>query len=889
MLARLGAGNRNRGGGFHIPRRAERRAPLTFAQQGIWFRQQLAPESTVWNLSRTWSVSGPLDLTALERALSEMIRRHESLRTRYLVVNGEPVQEVMPATPVTIERVDRGQLAARPFDLASPVMVRAGVAILGPEQYELTLTRHHISSDQWSSGIFRRELSTMYDDLVAGREPSLPELRLQFNDYAWWASDTAKHEVTAAALADAVETLKGMPDESGRLVPPDPNAPAFGPGGRVTGAIPAPVVRALRTLANSHEATLFMALMAIFNAVVHRSTNQTDLVVVTPVAGRVHPELESLIGLFANVLPLRTDLSGDPSFLDLLARVQRGSTRVFARQHVPIQRLQAALRPGWTAGRMAISSLLFALQNMPHEDLRLTGVDVRTIESGPHAVFEDLSLFASEDADGGLVLRADYRADRIDEPTIRRVVDAFGAIATRVVEQPTTRLSDLPAQALRPASRQPLRSQDAVTDYPRDSCVQELVERQVERTPDADAVVEKATPVSYRELNIRANRLAHYLRTKGAGPETVVGLCLGRSVDLVVALLGILKSGAAYVPLDPTLPDERLRFMLNESGAVISVTSNALARSFADGLVPVVRVDADRAAIDGMAAEHPTRTGSAEDLAYVMFTSGSTGRPKGVAMPHRPLVNLLSWHARHPRLSQPARTLQFAPVSFDVSFQDIVATWCTGGTVVMVRDDTRRDPTALRRFIEQHAIERLYLPAAALNSLAQAHAASPRPLGGLRDVIAAGEALHVTPEIRRLFADAPGCHLHNHYGPTEAHVVTAHELDGPPETWPAAVPIGRPLSNVHIEILNDGRQRVAEEMPGELHIGGDCLARGYLGRPDLTAERFVDDPFRPGVATLPDRRSRATAAGRHAGVSSAGSTIRSSSADTGSSPVRSKR
>jgi len=324
-------------------------------------------------------------------------------------------------------------------------------------------------------------------------------------------------------------------------------------------------------------------------------------------------------------------------------------------------------------------------------------------------------------------------------------------------------------------------------------------------------------------------------------------LCLGRSADLVVALLGILKSGAAYVPLDASLPAERLRFMVRESGAVLCLTIEALAPKLADALVAVVRVDADRPAIDAMPAGNPTRTGTAEDLAYVMFTSGSTGRPKGVAMPHRPLVNLLSWHARHPRLSQPARTLQFAPVSFDVSFQDIVATWCTGGTVVMIGDETRRDPMALRRFIEQHAIERLYLPAAALNSLAQAHAASPHALGRLRDIISAGEALHMTPEIRRLFADAPGCHLHNHYGPTETHVVTAHELDGPPETWPAAVPIGRPLSNVHIEILNDDRRRVADEIAGELHIGGDCLARGYQGRPDLTAEQFIDDPFRPGL------------------------------------------
>jgi amino acid adenylation domain-containing protein len=272
-----------------------------------------------------------------------------------------------------------------------------------------------------------------------------------------------------------------------------------------------------------------------------------------------------------------------------------------------------------------------------------------------------------------------------------------------------------------------------------------------------------------------------------------------------------------------------------------------LTQRLPDDLVPMVRVDADRPAIDRMPADNPARTGTPEDLAYVMFTSGSTGRPKGVAMPHRPLVNLLSWHTRHPRLMRAARTLQFAPVSFDVSFQDIVATWCTGGTVVMVGNDTRRDPAALLRFIEQHEIERLYLPVAALTSLAQAHAAAPRPLVRLRDIISAGEALHMTPKIRTLCADAPGCHLHNHYGPTEAHVVTSYELDGPPETWPAVVPIGRPLSNVHIEILNDDRQRVAEDVPGELCIGGDCLARGYYGRPDLTAERFVDDPFRAGM------------------------------------------
>ena len=643
MLARLGARDQDRHASFHIPRRSERRAPLTYAQQGIWFRHQLAPESSVWNLSRSWHVSGPLDIAALDGALSEIVRRHESLRTRYLVASGEPVQEVVPAAPFAIERLDlreaangigqaasdfRDRLAARAFDLASPIMVRAGVAILGPEQYVLTLTRHHICSDQWSSGIFRRELTTAYDDLVAGREPSLPDLRLQFNDYAWWESDAARRESTDAALAQAVEALKGMPDESALVASSDRPGSASGPGGRVTGAISAPVVRALRTLAHSQEATLFMALMAIFNAVVCRLTNQTDLVVVTPIAGRVHPDLEPLIGPFANVLPLRTGLAGDPSFQDLLARVHRGTTGLFAHQHVPIQRLQAALRPGWTGARMAMSSLLFALQNMPHDDLRLTGADVRAIESGPHEVFEDLSLFASEGADGALVLRAHYRADRVDESTIRQLVDDFAAIAAHVVDQPATRVSSLPAQARRPAIHQPSRWHDTAADYPRDECVQELVERQAEQTPEADAVVDGGTRVTYRELNMRANRLAHYLRTKGAAPDTVVSLCLERSVDLVIAVLGILKSGAAYSPLDSTLPDERLRFMLSACGAVICVTSSALAHRFAGALVPVVRIDADRSTIDGTADDNPTRAGAAEDLAYVMFTSGSTGRPR---------------------------------------------------------------------------------------------------------------------------------------------------------------------------------------------------------------------------------------------------------------------
>ena len=864
LLARLNARSLERTDEFRIPRRGDRRAPLTFAQQGVWFVQQLDLDGPVWNLSRTWTVRGPLDVTALERALSEISRRHEALRTRYLVVDGAPVQEVMPPQPVAIERVDldrldggsddeaaaslRRRIATRPFDLTSQPTLRAGVARFGADRCELTIARHHISSDQWSSGLLRRELSTLYDDFAAGRGSSLTDLPLQFNDYAWWADAEARQPAAAGELAGAVAALAGMPERSGLLPAPAEPLPAFGRGGRVTVAIPASTVRGLRALAQAHVATLFMALMAIFNAVVHRHTNQTDIVVVTPTAGRVHPDLESLIGLFANVAPLRTDLTGDPSFLDLLERVRHGTLRLLSYQHVPIQRLQAALRPHWSPGRMTMSSLLFALQNVPQEELRLTGMDVHTVESAVHPVAEDVALFTSEDRDGALALRADYRVDRADEPTIRRLVEDVVAVAAHVAATPAARLSELPVRSgssTRTRSGSPGHTPDAA--WPRDARVQDLVERQAARTPDADAVIDGANRSSYRAVDTRANRLAHYLRAFGAGPGSVVSVCLQRSPDLMIALLGILKSGAAYVPLDPGLPARRLRFMLDVSAAALHVTSDALADRLGGQPGLTVRVDADAAAIAAMPDGAPDRLGTPDDLAYVMFTSGSTGRPKGVAMPHRALVNLLSWHVRHPRLQRPARTLQFAPVSFDVSFQDIVGTWCTGGAVVLVHDDTRRDPVALLRYIDEQEIERLYLPVAALTSLAAAHAASPRRLVKLRDIIAAGEALHVTPEIRRLCAAATDCHLHNHYGPTEAHVVTAHELDGPPDGWPGAVPIGRPLTNVEIRILDPEERPVADYEAGELYIGGESLAHGYYRRADLTAERFIDDPARPGA------------------------------------------
>ncbi|HLJ96407.1 MAG TPA: amino acid adenylation domain-containing protein [Gemmataceae bacterium] len=382
------------------------------------------------------------------------------------------------------------------------------------------------------------------------------------------------------------------------------------------------------------------------------------------------------------------------------------------------------------------------------------------------------------------------------------------------------------------------------TDYPKDGCIPQLFEAQVERTPDAVAAVCQDHELSYRELNRRANQLAHYLRELGVGPEVPVGICVARSLQLAVAVLGVLKAGGAYVPLDAAYPDDRLAFMLADTSGPVLLTQKPLLARLPASTARVVCLDTDEAVIGRKAMTNPVRSGTAESLAYVIYTSGSTGKPKGIAMEHRPLVNLLCWQMRHSRLPPEARTLQFAPLSFDVSFQEMFSTWCAGGTLLMIPEGLRRDPAGLVRFLAHRAVQRVFMPFVALQQIADAAHGEGPVLQALREVITAGEQLKITPTIIRFFEEHPDCTLQNQYGPSESHVVTAYTLTGRPSDWATLPPIGAPIANTEIYLLNARRELVLPGETGELYIGGDCLARGYWNRPELTSERFLVNPFR---------------------------------------------
>jgi hypothetical protein len=437
---------------LQIRRRGERRAPLTFGQQGLWFLQQIAPDSSMFNQCRVWAIDGALDVPALERALTEIVRRHEILRTRYIIEAYAPVQEVMPLAPIRIDvmrdeapEAFRSRMASRPFDLTSPDALHCGLLHTGPNRFELAIARHHIATDGWSSAVFRRELSVLYGDFASGRPASLPELPLQYTDYALWQFEESRTPEVEGAIAAALAALADLPDPPSLEPGVERPRTASGLGGRVRGALDRDVVIALRDLAHRHDTTLFVALAAVFNTLVHHSTGCRDALVVTPIAGRVHADLEGLIGMFANELPLRTDLSGDPSFVDLLERVRGETLRVMARQHVPFQRLQGALRPGRARSRALLAPLVFALQNVPRRPLTLAGVHVEPVDSALDACAEDARFFTWELPDGALAIQIDYRADVFDESAVTRARDGFVALAHAIAAAPRSRLSALAA------------------------------------------------------------------------------------------------------------------------------------------------------------------------------------------------------------------------------------------------------------------------------------------------------------------------------------------------------------------------------------------------------------------------------------------------------------
>ena len=828
--------------------------PLSFAQQRLWFLSQLEPHSVAYNEPKTFRIEGPLDLKALQRALDEIVARHEVLRTTFAPGNGEPVQCVHPGGTVDLSLVDlraRGsardreaqqilrEAIRRPFDLSADLMLRAFLLRLADDEHILMLATHHVASDGWSMGILTRELGTLYESFATGRTTTLPELPIQYADYAWWQRQPAQAEIVDAQLEYWRRQLTGAP-----VLELPSDRPRTGPRTyeSATQAIELPedLCRQLKQLSRRGQATLYMTLLAALQLLLHRYSGQEDIAIGSPIAGRTEAEVDGLIGFFVNTLVLRTDLSGNPSFRELLGRVRKVALGAFEHQAAPFERLVAELHPERNPGRHPFFDVMFAFQNMPaDEGLRLPGHRVSSIELDSGISKFDLVFTLMEDGD---VVRGslDYCVDLFDALTIRRLVGHFETLLRSAVATPDAAISDLRMLTDAESRQLVVDWNRTATDYPRDASIHTLFETQARQSPDAVAVAFGDEQLTYQELNWRANQVAHYLSGLNLQSAPLIAISMDRSLDLVVGLLGILKTGRAYLPLDPEHPAERLDYMLRDTQVAVVLTSERITARFMAHGVHAIALDAEREQIAAQSRENPASTTTADDLAYVMYTSGSTGRPKGVEIPHRGVVRLVC-ASNYVRLDAGETLLHLAPISFDASTFEIWGALLHGATCAVFAGPVPRS-TELGGVLKRYRVSTLWLTASLFNLIIDE---DPGALASVRQLLIGGEALSVR-HVERALSSLPNTSIINGYGPTES---TTFACTYPIRSLPpyaASIPIGKPIANTEVYVLDSRLALAPVGVPGELYIGGDGLARGYLNAPDLTAEKFKEVAFDDG-------------------------------------------
>jgi amino acid adenylation domain-containing protein len=869
VARRIEAARQAVGGGAPplVRRRSVDPAPLSFAQERLWFLHQLEPGSPAYHISGALGLSGPLLPGVLARALERIVARHEVLRTVFAEgETGDPVQRVLPPFPFPVPLIDLSGLpepaaeaerlglaaARRLFDLERGPLVRALLLRVADQEHRLAVVIHHIVSDGWSLGVMTGELAALYDTFARGvpmgTDP-LPELALQYADFAAWQRSWFQGAVLERQLAWWRDRLADPPLLELPAERPRPPVPS-GRGGSLPVVLPADLAGGLNALSREARATLFMTLLGAFAVLLERYSGQDDLTVGSPIANRDRWEIEPLIGCFVNTLPLRLRLAGDPSFRALLGHVRAVTLGAYDHQGVPFEKLVEELAPERDRAHTPLFQVMLVVQNAPQPPLAMGGLalDLRELPTGT-AKF-DLTLSLAEEG-GEIQGSLEYSADAFSPASAGRLLRHFAELLRGAAAAPGRPISDLPL--LTAAERLQLLADWNATAavYAGPPCLHQLVEDQADRTPGAVAVVFEGEELTWRELDLQANRLAHRLRALGAGPDVPVGLCLERSLGLVVSLLAILKAGGAYMPLDPVYPGERLGQMVEDSRTPVIVTESRLLSALPGGTAFRLCLDAEREELAAAPSVRPSVPVDADNLAYVLYTSGSTGRPKGVMSTHGAIRNRLLWMQAAYGLTAEDRVLQKTPFSFDVSVWEFFWPLATGARLVVARPGGHQDAGYLADLIARAGITMLHF----VPSMLRAFLAEPgleescAPLRRLRRVIASGEAL--TPDLAAAcFARLGGAALHNLYGPTEAAVDVTAWACRPGER---TVPIGRPIANVEIHLadrsVERGMRLVPLGVPGELLIGGIAPARGYLGRPDLTAESFVPDPFsgRPGA------------------------------------------
>ncbi|QRK05623.1 amino acid adenylation domain-containing protein [Archangium violaceum] len=831
-----------------------KQAPVSFAQERMWFLYQWNPASAAFNMPGAVRLSGDVDTEALRRSLQELARRHETLRTTFTDQDGRLLQSVAPSLEIPLALVDLRDIpeaqrehqareritteARQPFDLTRGPLLRAVLLRLAEREQVLLLCMHHIISDGWSLGVLVRELAALYAAFVQGQPSPLQALPLQYAEFASWQREWLQGDVLETQLSWWRERLD--PNALLELPTDRPRPTALSPhGARQTVMLPPALAQALKALGQREGKTLFVTLLSAFDVLLHRYTGQEELVVGTPIAGRNRSELEGMIGLFINTLALRTSLSGQPTFRELMGRVHQTTVDAFAHQDLPFERLVDALKPERRLSHSPLFQVMFILQNAPMPPLQAPGLVMEFQQPETGTTKFDLTLIATELPEG-LRIVAEYSTDLFEAGTITRLLAHYQTLLEGIAAQPDRPINALPILP-EPERRTVLADWNGpATRYPRDACLHQLIEAQVERTPDAVALTFEDKSLTYRELDSRANQLAWHLRSLGVGPESRVGLCLERSLEMVVALLATLKAGGAYVPLDPAYPQERLGWMLEDARPTVLLAQQHLMPRLPAQSTHVVCLDSGWADISLQPRNAPAPRATAQNLAYIIFTSGSTGRPKGAMNEHHAVVNRLLWMQDAYGLDGQDVVLQKTPFSFDVSVWEFFWPLMQGARLVLAKPGGHQDPDYLASLIARERVTTLHFVPSMLKVFLEEPNLEAR-CASLRRVVCSGEALPVELQDQCL-QQLPQAGLHNLYGPTEAAVdVTYYACE--PGQAPRSVPIGRPVANTRIRILDAHLQPVPVGVSGELYIGGVQVGRGYRARPNLTAERFIPDPF----------------------------------------------
>ena len=843
--------------------------PLSFAQMRLWLLDRIEPDTAAYNIQSNFILKGELNLAVFEQTLSDIVRRHEALRTYFVEVDGQPVQKIAAPEPFHISVIDLQGLseaewwqeaarlvaadAMQPFDLRKAPLIRASLLKRTPQHHVVLFNVHHIVFDEWSLGVFQHELTELYASFLLKTKSSLPELPVQYADYAVWQRNWLQGEMLQTQLDYWKEKLKGsLPVLELPTDRPRPSVQTHN-GSTASLLVSADLTAKLNTLSRREGVTLFITLMSAFQVLLFRYTGQEDLLVGTPIANRNRAEIEGLIGFFVNTLVMRNDLSGNPSFLDLLKRVQDTALGAYAHQDMPFEKLVQELNPERDLSRSPILQVLFSFLNTPTQPVVFPELEVIRVKPEGGASKVDLSLYAIEVPEG-LSCTFEYNTDLFNADRIQRMLQHLRVLLEGIVRDPALRLSDLAILTAEERHQLVVECNHTQVDFPDHITLHELFEQQAQKTPNAVAVEFEGARLSYCELNERANQLARHLNSLGVGPDTPVGLFHERSLNMMVALLGILKAGGAYVPLDPSFPDDRLNYMVENSGMRVLITQSSL-----DGLLParpqtVVRLDSDWKQIAKLDAGGLTPSQlRPSNLAYVLYTSGSTGRPKGVEIEHSSIVNLLLSTQREPGFTTTDSMLAITTLSFDIAALELYLPLISGGrTVIASREDTH-DPARLIRRMEESRCTVMQATPTTWRAIIHAGWNGSPTL----KVLCGGEAF--PPELAEKLKSLCG-ELWNMYGPTETTVWSTickiDSVNGP-------ISIGRPIANTDVFVLDSKLNPLPVGVPGELYIGGAGVARGYLNRAELTCERFVASPFKPKsrlyrtgdlARWLPDRR-----------------------------------